>query len=86
MDSRRRCGDPRFPYPRTLPRVSRNEVGPADKARLMNIAQGSLEELRYYVILAADLGHLGRGALQQEVEEASRLLEAYVQKLLPTGS
>src|SRR6185295_220484 len=29
--------------------------GKADKARFMNIAQGSVEESRYYLILAADL-------------------------------
>jgi four helix bundle protein len=29
---------------------------PSKKARFMNIAQGSLEEVRYYLILARDLG------------------------------
>ena len=32
--------------------------GEPDKARLMNIAQGSLEELRYYFILSRDLEYL----------------------------
>jgi len=32
--------------------------GQSDKARMMNIAQGSLEELRYYFILSRDLGYL----------------------------
>jgi four helix bundle protein len=31
--------------------------GKADKARYMNIAEGSLEECRYYLILANDLGY-----------------------------
>ena len=31
--------------------------GQADKARFMNIAEGSLEECRYYLILAKDIGH-----------------------------
>jgi four helix bundle protein len=31
--------------------------GNADKARFLNIAQGSLEESRYYLILAEDLGY-----------------------------
>jgi 23S rRNA-intervening sequence protein len=31
--------------------------GKPDKARLMNVAQGSLEEARYYLILADDLGY-----------------------------
>jgi four helix bundle protein len=31
--------------------------GKPDKARVMNIAQASLEELRYYTILSRDLGY-----------------------------
>ena len=31
--------------------------GKADKARFMNMAEGSLEECRYYLILAQDLGY-----------------------------
>jgi four helix bundle protein len=31
--------------------------GKNDKARYMNIAQGSLEEVRYYLILVNDLGY-----------------------------
>lgn len=31
--------------------------GKADKARFMNLAGGSLEESRYYLILASDLGY-----------------------------
>src|SRR5215813_10463596 len=30
---------------------------PAEKARFLNIADGSLEECRYYLILAQDLGY-----------------------------
>jgi len=32
--------------------------GKADKVRYINIAQGSLEESRYYLILARDLSYL----------------------------
>jgi four helix bundle protein len=32
------------------------KLGVADKLRFYNIAQGSLEECRYYLILARDLG------------------------------
>jgi four helix bundle protein len=31
--------------------------GKPDKARFMNIAEGSIEECRYYLILAQDLGY-----------------------------
>jgi four helix bundle protein len=34
--------------------------GRADKARFMNIAQASLEECRYFLILAQDLGYATR--------------------------
>jgi four helix bundle protein len=37
--------------------------GRADKARFMNLAQGSLEECRYYLILAQDLGYGDTAAL-----------------------
>lgn len=33
--------------------------GQKDKAHFYNIAQGSLEELRYYFILSRDLGYVG---------------------------
>jgi len=33
--------------------------GRSDKARFMNMAQGSLEDSRYYLILADDLGYGG---------------------------
>jgi four helix bundle protein len=51
--------------------------GTADKLRFMNIAQGSLEECRYYLILATDLGFADLSALQKMVDECARTLEAY---------
>ncbi len=51
--------------------------GKNDKGRFLNIAQGSLEECRYYLILAQDLGYGDSSALMQNLEEASRLLEGY---------
>jgi four helix bundle protein len=56
--------------------------GRPDKARLMNVAQGSLEELRYYFILCGDLSYLKPNTNAAEVEEVARLLGAYVQSLL----
>lgn len=49
----------------------------ADKARYLNIAQGSLEESRYYLILANDLGYCDTSLLMRDLEEVSRLLEGY---------
>jgi len=51
--------------------------GPADKLRYLNIAQGSLGESRYYLILATDLGLADLRDLEQDVDECSRILEAY---------
>ncbi|MEQ8225359.1 MAG: four helix bundle protein [Candidatus Eremiobacterota bacterium] len=49
----------------------------ADKKRFMNISQGSLEESRYYLILARDLGYGDSEELLVQLEEVSKLLEAY---------
>jgi len=56
--------------------------GVNDKLRFLNIAQGSLEECRYYIILSKDLDYLSEvscNMLNQSIEEASRLLTAYYQ-------
>ena len=49
----------------------------ADKARFFNMAEGSLEECRYYLILAHDLGHLDKRPLWILSDEIGRLLNAY---------
>jgi len=51
--------------------------GRADKVRFMNTAEGSLEESRYYLILAQDLGYGNTEKLMALLEEVSRLLNAY---------
>lgn len=56
--------------------------GKADKGRFMNIAQGSLEECRYYLILAKDLGYGDSSGLMSELEEISKLLESYSASIL----
>jgi four helix bundle protein len=52
--------------------------GKPDKARILNIAQGSLEELRYYFILARDLGYVDTKVERSNAEEVARMLFAYV--------
>src|SRR5215470_18802844 len=41
----------------------------AEKARFLNIAEGSLEECRYYLILAHDLGYGETESLTASLEE-----------------
>lgn len=57
-----------------------------DKVRYMNIAQGSLEECRYYLIVAKDLGYGDTSQLMPQLEEVSKLLEAYASSILNSGS
>ena len=56
--------------------------GQHDKARFLNIAQGSLEECRYYLILIADLDYGDTSELNEQLEEVSRLLTDYTSKQL----
>ncbi|HYP00801.1 MAG TPA: four helix bundle protein [Pyrinomonadaceae bacterium] len=57
-----------------------------DKARFMNIAQGSLEECRYYLILTNDLGYGDTQQLMQQLEEVSKLLASYVAAIKTSDS
>lgn len=59
--------------------------GKRDKARFMNIAQGSLEECRYYLILAEELEYGKVENLMVLLEEVSRLLQSYFQSILDSG-
>ena len=60
--------------------------GRADKGRFMNIAQGSLEECRYYLILSGDLGYGTTQGLLLQIEEVSRVLESYTAAILTPES
>jgi four helix bundle protein len=55
--------------------------GLADKIRFYNIAQGSLEECRYYLILARDLNYGDSRVLITSLEEVSKMLESYSQTI-----
>jgi len=60
--------------------------GKADKLRCYNIARGSIEESRYYLILAKDLEYGDVSGSNQLLEEVSKLLEAYSQAILNSDS
>ena len=57
-----------------------------DKARFVNISQASLEECRYYLILTKDLGYGDSLGLMSQLEEVSKLLNAYYTSLLTPDS
>lgn len=58
----------------------------ADKARFLNIAEGSLEECRYYVILSRDLGYCSPDHLWTASNEVGRLLNSYRTAILTPNS
>jgi four helix bundle protein len=60
--------------------------GRPDKARFMNIAQGSLEECHYYLLLARDLNYGDSQPLQSLLEETSKLLDAYLKAILNSST
>jgi len=56
--------------------------GAADKLRFYNISQGSLEECRYFIILANDLNYLSsENNLNEQIEEVSKLLHGYIKAI-----
>jgi four helix bundle protein len=60
--------------------------GKADKVRFLNMAEGSIEECRYYLILAQDLAYGDTTALTALIEEVSKMLNAYATAILASGS
>jgi len=54
------------------------KMGLKDKLRFYNIAQGSAEECRYYLILSKDLGYGENSALRNELEAVSKMLSGYI--------
>ncbi len=56
--------------------------GRADKAHFYNIAQGSLEELRYYFILCRDLGYkLEYAPMASQADQIGRMLTGLVKSI-----
>ena len=60
--------------------------GKIDKARFMNVAQGSLEELRYYFVLARDLGYVTTEVERERIGDIGRLLTAYARSIVQSAS
>jgi four helix bundle protein len=60
--------------------------GLADKIRIYNVAQGSLEECRYYLILARDLHYGDSNSLMSSLVEISKMLESYTRAIRASRS
>lgn len=58
------------------------KTGKADKAKYFNIAQGSLEECQYYLILADDLGYGNNLMLSSMLDEIGKMLSSYRSKII----
>jgi len=59
---------------------------PRDKARYYNIAQASIEELRYYLILSKDLGYVeDAAAVGQSLDSVARMLKKLVLRMSGQG-
>ncbi len=55
--------------------------GKLDKIRYYNIAQGSVEECRYYLILSRDLNYCDTSHLLDQVDEISKMLDGYIKSI-----
>ena len=56
--------------------------GQNDKAHFYNIAQGSLEELRYYFILVNDLGYkINLDEISEKIDQIGRMLSALIKRI-----
>lgn len=61
------------------------KLSKADKLRFLNVAQGSLEECRDYIILSRDLSYINEEemtTLYNEIETASKLLNGYCKGII----
>ncbi|MCD7932610.1 MAG: four helix bundle protein [Tannerellaceae bacterium] len=62
-----------------------SRIGSKDKLRFYNISQGSLEEIRNFIILSKDLEYVTQDdklALNDMAMDVSRLLNAYCKALI----
>lgn len=61
--------------------------GTKDKVRFFNISHGSLEECRYYIILAKDLGYINEiEKLNYLINETGKLINAYSKSVLNSNN
>jgi four helix bundle protein len=58
----------------------------AEKARFLNIAEGSIAESEYYLVLSRDLGYGRPDKLLRLLDETSRLVGAYSRAIRNSGA
>jgi len=56
-------------------------ISQKDKLRIFNIAQASLEETRYYLILVNELSYVDTASLLDMIEQISKQLEALMRSI-----
>jgi four helix bundle protein len=56
-----------------------------EKLRFLNISQSSLEETRFYLILANDLKYYETKELLNNIEEVSKILNSYCNKIISSN-
>ena len=60
-------------------------MGKPDKIRFYNIAQASLEEVKYFVFLSKELGYINDYTkLKNLTEEVSKMLDSYIRQIQST--
>ncbi|MCB0729694.1 MAG: four helix bundle protein [Ignavibacteriae bacterium] len=60
--------------------------GEKDKFRFLNISQGSLEELKYYLILSKDLDYVITDEIMSSANEVGKLLNGYINGIQNSNS
>lgn len=63
-----------------------SKKGYRDKLRFLNVSQGSLAECRYYLRLASDLKYADTLQLNADLENVSKLLNAYMRGISRNNS
>ena len=56
-------------------------ISKTEKSRFYNIAEASLEETRYFLILATDLNYINENGFQDRIDEIGKMLNAYISQL-----
>ena len=56
-------------------------ISTKEKIRFLYIANGSLEETRYFLILIQDLNYSQKEKIQENLIEVSKILNSYIKKM-----